>query len=197
MIVIGLTGGIGSGKSTVARFLAKMGAGVIDADIIGHEILEADEEIRRELAGVFGDGVLTKDGRIDRKALAGIVFRQPEALERLNRITHPRITKEVKKRLADYRKKGAGVVIIEAPLLIEAGWASRVDRVWVTRAPGDVIIKRLEGKGMRREEAEARIRAQATDNERLRHADEVIDTDCSLMELELKTRGLWAELKVE
>jgi dephospho-CoA kinase len=195
MKVIGLTGGIGSGKSTVAGFLAEMGAKIIDADTVGHRVLESDEQVKQELVEAFGSGVLTPEGKIDRQALAGIAFRQPKALPLLNKITHPRITEEIKKQLEEYREKGISVVVIEAPLLIEVGWAAKVDRVWVTTAPQDVIVKRLEGKGMTPEEAMARIKSQITDQERIKKADVVIDTDTSLEELKELVRVIWEEIK--
>ncbi len=193
MMIIGLTGGIGSGKSTVAGFLAEMGARIINADSVGHQVLESDDRVKEELVQAFGGGVLTPEGKVDRRALAGIVFRQPEALSRLNRITHPRITEEIKKRLEEYRRKGVSVVVIEAPLLVEVGWAAKVDRVWVTTAPRDVIVKRLEGKGMTPEEARVRIASQISDQERIKKADVVIDTDCPLVELKKRTEAVWRD----
>jgi dephospho-CoA kinase len=193
MIVIGLTGGIGSGKSTVAGFLAELGAKVIETDVIGHEVLEHDEQVKKEMAVVFGSGVLTPAGKIDRKKLAETVFRQPKALATLNKITHPRITAEVEKRLQEYREKGTGVVVIEAPLLIEVGWDTKVDSVWVTTAPQDVIVTRLINKGMTREEAKSRIGSQVTDDERLKHSGTTIDTNCSIDELRKRVEGAWRD----
>ncbi len=194
MKVIGLTGGIGSGKSTVAKFLAELGASIIDADKIGHEILESDSEIRKRVVSAFGQQVVTPNDRIDRKKLGRIVFGSHKALSRLNRIMHPSIYRVVKVQLEQHRKQGKDVIIIEAPLLIEASWATLVDEVWITIAPQDTVIKRLEKIGLPYTEAMARIRSQLPAEERSRHADVVIDTDCSLDELKEKVSRLWQEL---
>jgi len=194
MKVIGLTGGIGSGKSTVVRFLTGLGAIVVDADRIGHEVLEKDGEARRQVIDSFGQNIVAHDGRIDRKKLGNIVFSNSEALSRLNHIMHPRISQAVEAQLERYRRQGVAVVVIEAPLLVEAGWATKVDQVWITTAPEAVILKRLERSGLSRTEAMARIRSQLPDRERIKQADVVIDTDCSLDELKAKVDELWREM---
>ncbi|MCJ7764096.1 MAG: dephospho-CoA kinase, partial [Dehalococcoidales bacterium] len=186
MKVIGLTGGIGSGKSTVAGFLAVLGAVIIDADKVGHEILESDGEARRQAIDTFGQNIIVPGGKIDRKKLGNIVFDNPEALSRLNRIMHPRISEVVKAQLEQYRRQGVDIVAIEAPLLIEAGWDTKVDNVWVTTAPRAAIFKRLEQLGLSRTESMARIRSQLPHREQVKHADVVINTDCSIDELEGK-----------
>jgi dephospho-CoA kinase len=191
MKVIGLTGGIGSGKSTVSRFLAELGAIIIDADRIGHEVLETDGGAMQQVVAALGRKVLTPDGQIDRKKLGRLVFKSPEALSRLNRIMHLRIYRMVKAQLEQHQKQGAGVVVIEAPLLIEAGWTNMVDEVWVTVAPQATILKRLEQVGMSGTEAMARIGSQLPNEERNKYADVVIDTDCSLDELKIKISKLW------
>ena len=147
MKVIGLTGGIGSGKTTLSRFLSELGAVVIDADLIGHEVLEKSREAWRELVDAFGEEILTPEGEIDRKKLAALVFADGDALTRLNRIMHPRIYRMLKDRLEEYRRQGTAVVVVEAPLLLEAGWISMIDRVWVTVAPEFTVLKRLKGRG--------------------------------------------------
>jgi len=194
MRVIGLTGGIGSGKSTVAGFLAGLGVVIIDADKIGHEILESDDEVRRQAIDTFGQNIIAPGGKIDRKKLGNIVFDNPEALSRLNRIMHPRISEAVKAQLEQYRRQGVDIVVIEAPLLIEAGWDTKVDEVWITTAPRAAIFKRLEQLGLSRTEAMARIRSQLPDREQVNHADVVINTDCSLDELEGKVGKIWREM---
>ena len=193
MKVIGLTGGIGSGKSTVAGFLAELGAAVIDTDKVGHNLLKNDSQVRQQLIDAFGKRILTPEGVIDRRKLGSIVFRNSEALSRLNRIMHPRISEAVKAQLELYREQGVGVVVIEAPLLIEAEQVSLVDRVWVTTAPHAVIFKRLERVGLSHDEAVARIRCQLSDEERAKHANVVIETDCNLDELKEKVAELWAK----
>ena len=197
MKVIGLTGGIGSGKSRVAGFLAGLGVVIIDADKVGHEVLEGDGEARRQVIDTFGQNIIAPDGKIDRRKLGNIVFNSTEALSRLNRIMHPRISEAVKAQLEQYRRQGVDIVVIEAPLLIEAGWDTKVDEVWVTTAPRAAILKRLERLGLSRTEAMARIRSQLPDRERVKHADVVINTDCSLDELKVKAGKLWQRLQFD
>jgi len=195
MKVIGLTGGIGSGKSTVSQFLAELGAVILNADEVGHKALKPDSEGWREVVAAFGRQILTPNGNIDRKKLGEIVFGNPESLSRLNQIMHPRMYDRVKAQLKEYRRQGTRVVVLEAPLLLEAGWTPLVDEVWVTTAPKATVLKRLEERnGMSRVESLTRIRSQLSSTERLRHADVVINTDCDLDELKARVKELWQEL---
>ena len=192
MKVIGLTGGIGSGKSTVAQFLAELGAVIVDADKVGHEIFKTDTEARREAVAAFGSQIVTPDGNIDRGKLSVIVFGDSKARARLNQIMHPRIYGMVKSQLEEYQGQGAAVVVLEAPLLLEAGWTSLVDEVWVTIASEATVLKRLtERAGLSMSESLARIRSQLPSEERARRAEVVIDTDCALDELKAKIKELW------
>lgn len=195
MKIIGLTGGIGSGKTTVAQFLKELGAVVIDADKVGHEVLRSDAEVWQEVVAAFGEGVLTSNGDISREKLGRMVFGAPELLLKLNVIMHPRIAERVGVHLEGYRKRGVGVVVIEAPMLLEAGWASQVDEVWVTVASEATILKRLkERTGLSEIESLERIRSQMSVAERVRQADVVIDNDGDLSELKERVAGLWREL---
>ena len=195
MKVIGLTGGIGSGKSTVSRFLAELGAVIVDADKVGHNALKAPE-IRREIIDAFGEQVLTPGGDIDRGRLGKIVFDDAEALSRLNRIMHPRMHDIIKAQLEDYRKQEVPVVVLEAPLLVEAGWTSTVDEVWVTVAPESMVLKRLrERSELSEPESLARVRSQISSAERIKHADAIINNDGSLDELKAKVKELWGKLE--
>jgi dephospho-CoA kinase len=204
MKVIGLTGGIASGKSTVAQFLKGLGAVVIDADRLWHEALKADSELRQKIVAAFGTEILTPSGEIDRKKLGKIVFVNPEALARLNNIMQPWMYEAVKARIEDYRRRGVGVVVLELPLLVEVPLSMRVgqptlsdelDEVWVTVAPEAVVLRRLKDKsGLSQAQSRARIRSQLPSKERLKHADVVIDTDCSLDELKAKVVKLWQAL---
>jgi len=192
MKVIGLTGGIGSGKSTVAQFLAELGAVIIDADKIGHEVLRPDTKAGREVVATFGREILTPDGKIDRKKLGEIVFRNSESLSRLNEIMHPRMYDIVKAKLEGYRRQGVAVAVLEAPLLIEVNWTSLVDEVWVTTANESTVLRRLKEKfGLSERESLARLGSQLPVVERVEHADVVIDTDCGLDELRAKVKELW------
>ncbi len=196
MKVIGLTGGIGSGKSTVSRFLAELGAVILDADKVGHEAFKPDTEIWRQVVAAFGSQILTPGGDIDREKLGEMVFGNPESLARLNQIMHPWMYEIVTAQLDDYRRQGIDVVVLEAPLLIEVGWASSVDEVWVTAASEATVLSRLEEqKGLSRQKALARIHSQLSLEERIRHADVVIDTDCDLDELRARLAELWRGLQ--
>ena len=196
MKVIGLTGGIGSGKSTVSQFLAELGVTIINADKVGHEVFKPDTEAWREVVAAFGKQVVSANGNIDREKLGAIVFGNPETRARLNQIMHPRIYDLVKAQLEEYRRQGVAVVVIEAPLLVEAGWTSLVDEVWVTTASEDTVLSRLkERTGLSEGESRARIRSQLPTEERILHADVVIDTDCDLDELKAKVKELWRRLQ--
>ena len=198
MKVIGLTGGIGSGKSTVAGFLAELAAVILNADEVGHKALKPDTEIWRQVVAALGSQILTPDGNIDRKKLGNIAFSDPESLSRLNQIMHPRMYDMVKAQLEEYRRQGVGIVVLEAPLLLEASWAPLVDEVWVTTAPEATVLKRLEERtGLSQAESLARLRSQLSSEERGRQADVVINTDCDLDELRSKVKGLWQKLEVD
>jgi len=197
MKVIGLTGGISSGKSTVSRFLGELGAVIIDADRVGHEAFKPDTEPWREVVAAFGRQILTPTGEIDREKLGEMVFGSPELLPRLNQIMHPRMYDMVKAKLEEYRQQGVRVVVLEAPLLLEADWTSLADEVWVTTAPESTVLRRLKEKtGLSEEQSLARIRSQMSNEERIKHADVVIDTDCSLDELKAKVRRLWEKTTI-
>lgn len=201
MKVIGLTGGIASGKSTVAKFLEELGAVIIDADKVGHEAFKPDSETWQEVVAAFGREILTPDGEIDRRKLSKIVFSDSEALVRLNQIVHPWMYETVKARIEDYRRRGVKVVVLELPLLVEVplslksgqpSLSDEMDEVWVTVAPEAVVLKRLKDKsGLSQAESLARIRSQLPSEEKLKHADVVIDTDCGLDELKAKVAKLW------
>jgi len=196
MKVIGLTGGIGSGKSTVAQFLAELGAVIIDADKVSHEAMENDAKMQRELVAAFGKQIISPDGDIDRGKLGAIVFHDAEARSRLNRITHPRIYELVRARLREYQEQGVAVVVLEVPLLLEADWVALVDDIWVTVASEAAVLNRLtERAGLSKADSLARIRSQLPSEERVRHADVVIDTNCSLNDLKAKTIEFWQGLQ--
>jgi len=197
MKVIGLTGSIGSGKSTVSHMLAELGATVVDADEIGHEALKPDTAVWHEVVAAFGRQILTAKGDIDRNKLGKIVFDDAESLLRLNRIMHPRMYETIKAQLERYRKQGTRAVVLEAPLLIEANWTSLVDEVWITIAPEPIVLKRLQERtGLSTPESLVRIHSQMSNEERLKHADLVIDTDCDFDELRTRVEKLWRRLQV-
>ena len=196
MVVIGLTGGILSGKSTISGMLAEKGAVIIDADRIGHEAYKPGTGAWQELRDAFGDGILTVNGEIHRERLGEIVFADPDALVRLNRIVHPRMREMVREEIDRLKGEGVAVVVLEAPLLIEASWTDLVDEVWVAVAPEQVVVKRLKERGgLSEEQARARIRSQISTEERAKHADIIIDTDCELSEVRARVDELWGRRK--
>ena len=196
MKVIGLTGGIGSGKSTVAGFLAELGAVLIDADKVGHEAFEPGTDGWREVVTAFGKDILKPNREIDRAKLAKVVFGKPVALARLNQIMHPRILEMVKARLAELRRRKTRVAVVEVPLLIEADWKPYVDEIWVTVASEAKVLRRLkERSGFSETESITRIRSQMTNEERIKHATQVINTDGTLEEVKERVKKLWLELQ--
>jgi len=207
MKVIGLTGGIGSGKSTVSGFLAELGAVIINADEVGHEAFKPDTHGWRQVVTAFGRQILKTNGEIDRNKLGEIVFADSEALARLNSIVHPLVYEMVKAQLEEYRRRGVEVVVLEVPLLIDVPLSKKagepslldeVDEVWVTVAPEAIVLERLKEKvGLSEQESLARIRSQLSPEERVRRADLVIDTDCSLDELRARVQELWRKLALD
>jgi dephospho-CoA kinase len=194
MRVIGLTGSICSGKSTIARFLAQMGAAVIDADEIGHEAYRPQCETWQQVVDAFGKQILTKGDEIDRKKLGEIVFKDPEALKRLNGIMHPGMHRVAEKRIEKLKLEGAEVVVLEAPLLVEADWLDLVDEVWVAKASEANALKRCaERSGLSEAQARSRMASQLSGDEKAKYGDVVIDTNVSLAEVEAKVKELWED----
>ena len=198
MIVIGLTGGILTGKSTVSEILARLGAVIIDADKVGHEAYRPQTKVWREVVEAFGRGILNQHGEIDRKKLGEIVFHDPQALARLNEIMHPEMHWMMKEEIDRLRNEGVDVVVLEAAVLIEADWTDLVDEVWVTVAPEETVVRRLQDRGgLSEEQARARIRSQISSAERIKHADVIIDTNCDLAEVRAKVEELWHRLQAQ
>ena len=195
MIVIGLTGGILSGKSTISRMLSERGAVIIDADKVGHEAYIPHTQVWQEVTDAFGKEILAENEEIDRKKLGEIVFKDPQALARLNGIMHPRMHDMLRERVEKLQSANSNVIVIEAAILIEAKWTDLVDEVWVVIAPEEAVIQRLQNRsGLSEEQARARIRSQLSNDERASHADIVIDTNCTLAEVEDKVGILWEKL---
>lgn len=191
MIVIGLTGGIGSGKSEVSRMLKEFGADIIDADRVGHEAYLPNTETYDKLVAEFGD-ILQANGEIDRKKLGARIFAEPEARERLNAIVHPRMYAMIEERIQRLREQGAMAVVLDAAILIEVGWDSLVAEVWVVAAPEEMVVQRIgQRDGLPAEQVRQRIRAQITPEERARHAAVVIDNSGGMYELSAQVREVW------
>jgi dephospho-CoA kinase len=194
--VIGLTGGIGAGKSTVTQMLEKLGAAVIDADKVGHQIYLPDLPAWREIVDTFGPEVLNADRTIDRQALGKLVFADPEALRTLNRIVHPKIFDRMGELIAEMRARGGmKAIVVEAAVLIEANWMALVDQVWLVVASEAVVVDRLaKQRHLSSEQVRTRIAAQLTNDERLKHADVVIRNDGSLEEVRHAVQQAWDQL---
>lgn len=193
MLRVGLTGGIGSGKSTVSRLLAEHGAVVIDADLLAREVVAAGTDGLDEIVQAFGPEVLTPAGDLDRAAMGRRVFADPVARARLEQVIHPR----VRARAAEI-EVGApsdAVVVHDIPLLVETGQGAGFDVVVVVDAPVDVQVARLTAdRSLSEQEARSRIAAQATREERLAAADQVVANDSTMAELSAGVERLWTQL---
>jgi dephospho-CoA kinase len=192
MLVIGLTGGIGTGKSEVARILGELGAEVIDADKVGHQVYAPHTEAWREIVRAFERQVLKPSGEVDREKLGAIVFGQPEKMARLNAITHPVITERIRHRIGELERRGVRVAVVEAALLTVTPLAGLADEVWVTDAPEEQVVERLARRShLSREEVRRRISMQEPFSEMAKSAQVVVENRGSLDELREKVRALW------
>jgi dephospho-CoA kinase len=190
--VIGLTGGIGTGKSTVAAMLEKLGAAVVDADAIGHRVMAAKETVQA-LVTEFGKDILDDAGAVDRERLGKIVFGDPVKLKLLNGLMHPLMYAQAEREITDLRAADR-VVVLDAPLLFEAGWTALIDEVWVTIAPEYTIIRRVKARtGLKEGAIRARIKSQLGARERLKGANVIISTECTLADLEQRIGTLYRE----
>lgn len=196
MFIIGLTGGIASGKSTVAGMLRDLGAEVIDADVIARQVVEPGRPALQKIAEKLGEQFINPNGTLNRAALGEYVFANPQAREILNGITHPRIVEEIAIRLRQIADQNPlAVAVIDAPLLLEAGMAAVVDEIWVTYVPEEIQTKRLmERDGLTWEQAQARLRAQMPVGEKMKAAHRVINTACSLEATREQVLALWKQI---
>ena len=186
-IVIGLTGGIASGKSTVGKELHELGAVHIDADKLGHSVYEKDTHAYNQIISTFGEELKGESGEIDRRKLGGIVFSSKDEMKKLTDIVWPEIRKKAEEIIEREREKQTKCVVLEAAILIEAGWNASVDKVWVVSVPREKAVERMrERNGFSKEEAEKRIDSQLTNEEREREADVTIVNDSSLLSLKQK-----------
>ncbi|MBN1976589.1 MAG: dephospho-CoA kinase [Anaerolineae bacterium] len=191
-LTVGLTGNIGTGKSTVARMLADLGAEAIDADQVTREVMRAGTPVHAAIVEAFGPEALAPDGEIDRRRLGEIVFADPAALMRLESIVHPATLEAVARRVA---ASGARVVVIEAIKLIEAGMADGYDSLWVTTCRPEQQVERIfAARGITQAEAEQRVRAQPPPEEKVARADVVIDTSGTLAQTQQQVREAWERL---
>ena len=191
-ILIGLTGNIATGKSVVAQTLSELGARVIDADRVAHEVMAPHGPAYDAVVRAFGRQILAPDGTLDRQKLGEIVFRDPEALQRLEAAVHPATIAEVTRRIAQAAEP---VVVVEAIKLIEAGMHRAYDALWVVTAPRSLQIERLvSARGLTIEAAALRVDAQPPQEEKAAVADLVIVNDGSLDALRAKVRAAWTEI---
>jgi len=199
MYLVGLTGGIGSGKSTVARRLAELGLVVVDADVVAREVVEPGQPALADIAARFGEHLIRADGGLDRQGLADVVFVDDEARRDLDRIMHPRIAARIAERIAgldaSWEGPGPKMAVVDHPLLIETGQVNRFDTVVVVLAPTEVRVQRLvEQRGLGEADARARIAAQATDDERRAAAAFVVENTGDLTALDTATDRLFDDL---
>jgi len=195
-VIIGLTGGIGSGKSVVGGMLAELGAHVIDSDKVGHRVYAPGSEGFTRIVEAFGRGIVAADGTIDRKKLGALVFAAGERRAELNAILHPLIFGEIMREIGECRSAGfAGPIVLEAPILVEAKGTGLVDQIWVVTAPPEAVRARLtSARAMTRAEIDARVAAQLDDAERRRHADVILENDGDLASLRKVVEAAWRAL---
>jgi len=193
-MIVGLTGGIATGKSLVSGEMERLGARVIDADVIAREIVEPGKPAYDEIVEEFGEGILGPSRSLDRKALGDIVFRDREALGKLNRITHPRIRQRIREEIAKAREDE--IVVVDIALLIETGFIDEVDKVIVVAAVEERQIERmLKRNGLTRQQALQRLSCQLPVKEKLEYADYVIENNGTIEDAMERTREVWRELK--
>lgn len=193
MFVVGLTGGIASGKSTVSEILQENGATFINGDVVGHEAQQEGTDSWKDIIAEWGEDLIDPETRgIDRTKLGPIVFADPANLQRLNEIMWPRMYSMMYEQLQKLEKDGVKIVILEAALLIEAEWTPLVNEVWVTVVDEASAVERLKSRnGLEEDQALARIRSQLSNEERSEHGDVILDTNCTLDEVKEKTYDLW------
>ncbi len=196
MRVIGLTGGIASGKSLVSEQLAERGAIVIDADKVGHSAYLKGTDTFSKVVEAFGEDIVGADGQVDRKALGSKVFADTEARRKLESIVWPAMRGMMESQLDSLRSDGTEIAVLEAALLIEADWIPLTDEVWLVTVSPETARQRLfERNGMSAEDAEARIRAQLTNEKRRAYVGLVIENDGTLDELSAAVDDAWSKLR--
>lgn len=195
-VVLGITGGIATGKTTVTEMFRKLGADVLSADEVARDVLAPGSPASEEVARRFGASVLASDGSIDRQALADVVFRDEEARETLNAITHPRIIAVLEERAKEFREPQGrpGVLVLEIPLLIECGLEHTVDKVVVVAAEQETQMSRLTTRGLTDEQARQRVAAQMPTSEKVQLADWVITTDGGLEDTRRQVDRIWKQV---
>lgn len=196
MHVIGLTGGIASGKSTVTAFFRNHDVPVIDADLLGHRTYEPGTDTFAAVVKAFGNDVVAQDGTIDRRVLGGKVFGKPDELKRLTDVVWPGIRRLASEALSEFETAGNHLAVLEAAVLFEAGWEDLCDEIWVVVVEPDLAVERLASRnGLDPEAARARIDSQLSNAERVSRAGVVIENNSSFEALESRIGEAWSELQ--
>ncbi len=196
MYIIGLTGSIASGKSTVSRILAECGAPVVDADLIARAVAERGEVGWQKIVEAFGKDVLQENGQLDRGKIGEMIFRDSAKRAELDSIMHPIILERMEAEIAAYEKQGEAIVILDIPLLLELGWQDKVSVVWLVAVSPDTQKKRLMARNnLTEDQAAVRIASQMSIEEKRRYADVIIDNDGTLEETVHTVQARWAEVK--
>jgi dephospho-CoA kinase len=196
MLKIAITGGVGTGKSTVARMFAELGAEVLDADQIARDVVAVGAPAWEELRRLYGPDYFNENGELNRSKLAQLVFADPEERRRLDGIIHPRVEAELKARVAELERRGKALVLVEVPLLFETGREGGFDRVIVVAAPEAVQIRRLRGRDRRgAEEIRGILKAQWPLAGKVARADYVVDNGGSRRATKRQVKNIWGELK--
>ena len=194
MITIGLTGGIGTGKSLVSEILEELGAHLVNADLLGHESYLPGTKGFDQVVSRFGNNVVGRDGIIDRKILGKLVFSSSGNMADLNAIVHPIIFDIIREILENNLRDGIDVTVVEAAILVEAGWQELFDETWVVSSNEDVVIKRLQSRnGLSAQQVRSRIGSQMPREERLCHADRIIDNSGTVEQLRCQVKEIWCE----
>jgi dephospho-CoA kinase len=195
MLIIGLTGGIASGKSVVARMLQQLGCAVIEADLVAHELLKSSNPVSQKIIAEFGREILDANDEIDRGKLGEIVFADPQKLSRLNALTHPQVLQQIAIQLADLAKQGVNIAVVVAALHVETGYYKTFDRLAVAWCTREQQLARLMNRGCSREQAERRISSQLPLDEKRALADDVIDCSQTIEHTQQQVRELFARWK--
>lgn len=196
MHTIGLTGGIASGKSTVANFFREKAVPVIDADLLGHRTYEPGSDTFKAVVATFGHELVAPDGTIDRKVLGGKVFGKPEELKRLTDIVWPGIRRLAREELSELETAGNHVAVLEAAVLFEAGWEDLVDEIWVVVVDPDIAVQRLFTRnGLDEPAARARLASQLSNAERVARAHLVLENNSTLAALDERIGEAWSQLQ--
>lgn len=196
MRIIGLTGGIASGKSSVSKMLSYLGAAIIDADVIARDVVQPGQKVFQKIIEEFGDNILKADGTIDRKKLGYLVFNDRDKLNMLNSITHPEIIRIIEERVEAIRAEGKyDVIVIDAPLLLESGMKTMVDEVWLVFADMDTQLKRLMLRdGLDIDTARDRIMSQMPMEEKIKLSHRIIDNSKDLEHTKKQVLMLWYDI---